>query len=169
MNGQNFQPQFQNVKFGIRKTLSIFWAGTESPFIAGSLSKIPRNFVLVLFILFFSSPVYAIDDTLAVRAIIGEAGNQGYHGMLALASALRNRGTLKGVYGVNAKHIDREPQWVFDQAKKAWIESKSNRIHSGDHWGSKICDKNWIAKMEQSGFVKVYDYKDHVFYRKETR
>ena len=33
----------------------------------------------------------------AVRAIIGEAGNQGYLGMLAVACGIRNRGTLKGV------------------------------------------------------------------------
>jgi CubicO group peptidase (beta-lactamase class C family) len=43
----------------------------------------------------------AISNAAAVRAIIGEAGNQSDDAMLAVASALRNRETLQGVYGVN--------------------------------------------------------------------
>lgn len=110
----------------------------------------------------------SLSEEKAIRAIIGEAAGEEYQGMLALACGLRNRGTLKGVYGLNAKHIDKEPGWVWDLAKKAWKESEYNRIHAGGHWGSKICDKKWIKKMENSGFVKVYEYKNHVFY-KEVR
>ena len=43
----------------------------------------------------------AISDPDAVRAIIGEAGNQSDSAMLAVASTLRHRETLQGVYGVN--------------------------------------------------------------------
>ena len=67
-----------------------------------------------------------INDQQAVRAIIGEAGNQGERGMLALACALRNRGTLKGVYGLRAKHVDKEPQWVWDMARRAGGGSAKN-------------------------------------------
>lgn len=102
-----------------------------------------------------------------VRAIIGESSNQGYRGMLAVACGIRNRGTLKGVYGLKAKHVDKQPEWVWQQAQKAWEESEHNRIHSGTHWGSTIIDKKWIKKMEQNNFVKVYSYKDHVFYREK--
>src|SRR3990167_7930662 len=38
------------------------------------------------------SPAYSDKD--AIRAVIGEAGNQGYAGMLAVACGIRNRGTL---------------------------------------------------------------------------
>ena len=42
---------------------------------------------------------YAKED--AIRAIVGEAANQGSQGMLAIACAIRNRGHLKGAYGLN--------------------------------------------------------------------
>lgn len=104
-----------------------------------------------------------IDDISAIRAIMGEARGEGYYGMLLVAVALRNRGTLQGVYGYKAKFT--EPQWVWDLAKKAWAESKYNRLHKGTHWGSKIIDKKWLDEMERSPeFVKVAEYKDHIFY-----
>lgn len=103
-----------------------------------------------------------VDDSLAVRAIIGEAGNQGYHGMLAVAVGIRNRGTLKGVYGVKAKHVDKEPTWVWDMARKAWAESEHNRIHTGTHWENikAFGTPYWVASM-----TMVYQYKDHNFYK----
>ena len=99
-------------------------------------------------------------DELCIRAIVGESSNQGYQGMLALASGLRNRGTLQGVYGLNAKH--KEPAWVWEQARKAWAESEHNRIHMGTHWENiKAFGKpSWAYKM-----TKVYEYKDHIFYK----
>ena len=105
-----------------------------------------------------------INDNLAIRAIIGEASNQGYQGMLALAVGIRNRGTLQGVYGLKAKHIDKESQWVWSLAKRAWQESKYNRIHSGTHWENiKAFGKPyWVKSMKE-----VYRYKNHVFYKKE--
>ena len=100
-----------------------------------------------------------------VRAIIGEASGEDYLGMLAVAVGLRNRGTLQGVYGLYAKHIDNEPDYIWGQAAEAWIESERNRIHDGNYWGSKTVDKKWVGKMEAEGFVKVYEYKNHVFYK----
>lgn len=73
----------------------------------------------------------------AVRAIIGEASGEGFNGMRAVASAIRNRGTLQGVYGLNAKHVDRQPAWVWAQARKAWAESAAKDYANGaDHWES---------------------------------
>lgn len=104
-----------------------------------------------------------------IRAIIGEASGEGFTGMKAIACAIRNRGTLKGVYGVNAKHVDKQPKWVWDMAKKAWEESETNDITDGaTHWGSKIVDKEWIAKMERSGYVKTFEYKNQAFYKRGT-
>jgi len=104
-------------------------------------------------------------DTYAWRAIIGEASNQGYDGMLAVAVGIRNRGSLYGVYGLNAKHIDKEPEWVWRLAKKAWEESKDNRIHTGTHWENikEFGEPYWVKSM-----VEVYRYKDHVFYKEQN-
>jgi hypothetical protein len=105
----------------------------------------------------------AVNDNLAVRAIIGEAGNQGEKGMLAVACAIRNRGTLKGVYGVNAKHIYKEPQWVWALAKKVWLESATKDITNGaTHWENikAFGTPYWVKSM-----VKVFEYKDHKFYK----
>jgi hypothetical protein len=109
----------------------------------------------------------AIPADQAVRAIIGEAADQGYEGMLAVACAIRNRGTLKGVYGLGAKHIDKEPEWVWDLARKAWKNSAECDVTKGaDHWENiKAFGKPyWADKCE-----KTYTHKDHVFYMCEER
>ena len=99
----------------------------------------------------------------AIRAIIGEAADQGYEGMLAVACGLRNRGTLKGVYGVNAKHIDNEPKWVWDLALKAWKESATKDIvAAADHWESdKFSIPTWAKDM-----VVTVKIGNHVFYKR---
>ena len=105
-------------------------------------------------------------DDNCIKAAMGEARGEGYQGLLAVCCGIRNRGTLDGVYGFNAEFT--EPEWVWDMARKAWTESESNRIHTGDHWGSTICDKDWIAKMRREGYIEVYKHKNHVFYRKDN-
>ncbi len=110
----------------------------------------------------FAYPAAIVPADLAIRAIIGEASNQGYRGMLALASGIRNRGTLQGVYGLKAKHVDNEPEWVWELAKKAWDESEFNRTHTGTHWENikAFGEPYWAKTMEV-----VYSFKDHVFYK----
>ena len=118
----------------------------------------------LLFVLALWAFAEEVDNN--VRAIIGEASNQGYQGMLAVAVGIRNRGTLQGVYGVNAKHIDQEPQWVWDMAEKAWAESKDNRIHTGTHWENikAFGEPYWVKSM-----VEVYRHKDHIFYKEKSK
>jgi hypothetical protein len=69
---------------------------------------------------------------------------------------------LLGVYGLKAKHVDNEPQYVCDMARKAWAESAHNLIHTGTHWENiKAFGKPyWIKNMQL-----VYQYKDHNFYK----
>lgn len=103
----------------------------------------------------------AIKDKDAVRAIIGEASGEGYRGMLAVACGIRNRGTLKGVYGLHARHVDKEPGWVWDLARKAWKESEHNDIVGGaGHWemSSRI---PWWAK----GMIVTAKIGHHTFYK----
>ena len=105
---------------------------------AHTVNRLPA-LLCVLAVLWGSSDVLAGDDRPAlkftdqeaVRAIVGEASGEGgnklvlkHKSMYAIACALRNRGTLKGVYGLNAKHVNKEPAWVFDMALKAWLASE---------------------------------------------
>ena len=63
----------------------------------------------------------------AVRAIVGEASKEGYNSMVAHAHALRNRGSLKGVNGLKADHVDHEYFLVWKMAEKAWEDSKKGQ------------------------------------------
>jgi len=90
----------------------------------------------------------SIDDSKAVRAIVGEAANQGRSGMLAVAGAMRNRGSLKGVYGVKNPSADKQPAWVWQRAREAWSASATNDITRGaTHWeNTKAFGKPYWAK-----------------------
>lgn len=106
---------------------------------------------------------FAFTENDAVRAIIGEASGQGYQGMLAVACAIRNRGTLKGVYGLKAKHVDRQPRWVWVKARKAWKEAKRRDITRGaTHWHNvdREGENYWTRKLTKT--VKI---NQHQFYR----
>lgn len=108
-----------------------------------------------------------IDDAMAVRALIGEASNQGYEGMCAHASAFRNRGTLQGIYGLNAPHVSQEPEWVWKMARRAWEASRTmDYVGGADHFGSVLVDKAWIAKMEKT-MIFVKQIKDVRFYKEK--
>lgn len=126
-------------------------------------------FLGLFWILNISTPAHAqvvqpaYTEAQAVRAIIGEASNQGYEGMLAVACAIRNRGTLRGVYGLKAKHVDQQPDWVWARARKAWKESAERDITGGaDHWENirAFGTPKWAEKM-----IRTVQVKDHVFYR----
>lgn len=123
--------------------------------------------VVGLAIVCFSEPTHeeSIDKKSAVCAIIGEAENQGYQGMLAVAGAIRNRGTLKGVYGVNSPRIKKHlySKKIFLLAEKAWAVSASLDITNGaDHWEniSAFGCPQWVKKC-----VETFRYKDHIFYK----
>lgn len=117
-----------------------------------------------------SKPVHASElpgmpGKQAILAIIGEAENQGYQGMLAVACAIRNRGTLKGVYGLNAPRVKQHKysDATYKLAQKAWYASFRQDITNGaTHWENiKAFGKpSWSNKM-----IETYRIKDHVFYR----
>ena len=104
-----------------------------------------------------------IDDSLAIRAIIGEASGEGSRGMLAVSYAIRNRGTLKGVYGVNAKHVDKQPAWVWQMAKDAWQLSgkypKSDPTKGATHWESTdFKEPYWAKSMAKTVLIGKHQF-----------
>lgn len=135
--------------------------------------------VFFAFILIFSGLSLAHADKIvisydekAIKSIIGEAENQGYDGMLAIACAIRNRGTLKGVYGLNAPRVknNKYTKRIYLEAKQAWETSKKliqwggNYDASGgaNHWENinQFGKPYWADKCIQTVIIK-----DHVFYR----
>lgn len=104
----------------------------------------------------------------AVNAIIGEAEDQGYLGQLYIACAIRNRGTLKGVYGEHAPRVLKKKysQKIKLAVIKAWKESETSdictQIKGANHWENiKAFGKpSWASNMEET-----LSYKDHVFFK----
>lgn len=135
----------------------------------GRPKKVNETIVgVVLLFMFLSYGVCfasSIPDDRAINAIIGEAENQGYDGMLAVACAIRNRGSLKGVYGEKAKRVvnHKYSDKTYKLAKKAWNESANKDITGGaDHWENinSFGTPSWAKDMKV-----VYKHKDHVFYK----
>ena len=87
-----------------------------------------------------------------VYCVIGESEDQGYIGMLAVSEAIRNRGTLKGVYGCTAnrvvKHLYSEE--TLRIATQAWRDSRGSGdcTHGATHWeGTKFKQPYWAKSM----------------------
>lgn len=123
--------------------------------------------------LILTSVAYAfeIDRTDAINAIVGEAAGEPYIGQVAVAEVIRNRARsgrgLKGVYGINAEHIKREPGSTFQRAARAWEESKQTELVKGATiWQSK-------KDLEITGFDKnqklefVTKIGGHYFFREK--
>jgi hypothetical protein len=67
----------------------------------------------------------------AVDAIIGEAGDQSFTTQVAVACAIRNRGTLQGVYGLNNPVVQKATPRVRAKALRAWQASARQDIVKG--------------------------------------
>jgi hypothetical protein len=73
----------------------------------------------------------AVPTAAAVDAIIGEAGNQSFATQVAVACAIRNRGTLAGVYGVNNPVVQKATAKVRARALRAWQASARRDVVMG--------------------------------------
>ena len=154
---------------GQRSAQIVSWGLCQPDFlqVMGVIDAIKARALGVLAILLIALPVNAtaaeIDSRLAVRAIVGEAANQGERGMLAVAGAIRNRGTLRGVYGVKNPIADRQPAWVWARAEKAWRESATNDVtHGATHWENcrAFGTPAWARSMTVTATIK-----DHTFFK----
>ena len=83
-----------------------------------------------------------ISEHKAVLAVIGEAEGEGYEGMLAVSCAIRNRGTLKGVYGLHSYRVvhHKYSNMTEATAETAWYNSRVPEectfIHGATGWGN---------------------------------
>lgn len=125
------------------------------------------------------SPAQAgqVDDNTAVKCILGEVRGdytefKDINVFVALAEALRTRGTTKGVYGCTA-YINEDDRLFMERRKyadialEAWRESElTNLTRGAQYWGSTVLDKGWINAMERAGYVKTYEIGHTAYYRK---
>jgi spore germination cell wall hydrolase CwlJ-like protein len=85
--------------------------------------------------------------------------------MTAVAEVIRRRGSLRGIYGLNAPHVDKEPSWVWTQAKKAWDDSATSDItHGATHFESTDFKTPYWTK----GMKEVAHIGKHKFYKKSV-
>ncbi len=102
------------------------------------------NKVIIVTILLLSTASVAqasgITRDKAILAIIGEGEGEPYQGKLALAYAIINRGTLKGVYGLHAPRVIKHKysDKVYADCAKAWdyaVSHPTSDITKGaSHW-----------------------------------
>lgn len=88
-------------------------------------------------ILFAKRPPLFTDDN-CIRAVVGEYAVHDYEGMKLLAHAIRNRKSLKGVYGFYAAHILRENKDIWVIASCAWFDSLNefDPLNGASEWRS---------------------------------
>jgi len=87
-----------------------------------------------------------LSDQAAIRAIVGEAANQSDRAMLAVAGALRNRGTLDGVYGYNAPVTRSSTSAVWARAARAWAQSAHQNIARGCRYFGCTTDARYFIR-----------------------
>ena len=104
-----------------------------------------------------------IIDNVAVRILVGEAANQGLKGMICVGEVIRHRNSVKGFCGFRSKHIMAEPKSVWKMAKIAWeLSAHTNYTQGADHFENV---HDFGVPCWAKDCVKVYEYKDHVFYK----
>ena len=102
-----------------------------------------------------------MDGEKAVQAIIGESAGESFQSKLAVAGAIRNRGTLDGVLGLrNQKMIQAQPPRVWRDARAAWAQSATNDVtHGGTFWESTNFKRPaWSKKMTLTATVGQFEF-----------
>lgn len=110
------------------------------------------------------------NEAYVVGCILGEAEDQGYEGMLAVAHGIRNRGHLRGVYGCRASRVvnNKVSGKIRNMAFKAWRQSRTGQDITGSatHWENvKAFGKPYWA----DSMIKTVQIMDHQFYKEKTK
>lgn len=133
-------------------------------------------FIILLCLLFsvvtavcFVHLAHAYTQDQAIQATIGEAEDQGLIGMEAVACAIRNRGSLRGVYGFKAPRVIKHKYRLetLKMAKYAILQSQDkdfceSLVHGATFWeGTRFKRPYWA-----SGMIVTATIKDQRFYKK---
>ena len=115
---------------------------------------------LVLSLFAVGSAEASIDERLAVKSLIGEAGGQSDQEIQAHAYALKNRGTLKGVYGLSAKHTPNPTPEQWQRVSAAWwtaLLDESDPLGGRTEWRSDYDLKIMAERGETPESQGLYD------------
>lgn len=110
-----------------------------------------------------------------VKAVIGEAEGESQEGKEAIACAINNRGTLKGVYGLHAPRVVKHlyGMGTYENAVVAVGMAQDQEyceslIHGAQYWGSLRYDKKWIKRMKANiHYIHTATIGNQSFYRKD--
>ena len=135
-----------------------------------------RRLILLMMFLAVTNSAYAgIDNTNAIKALIGEACGQGDKELQAHAYVLKNRGTLRGVYGLHSKQVAKASGETWQRASKAWniaLEDHSDPFGGRTEWRS-LYDLKIMAKRGETpkshGLYDPLRVGDTFFYKLEGR
>jgi spore germination cell wall hydrolase CwlJ-like protein len=140
----------------------------------GYKSKSVIVWVFTAVSMFLCGSCFANNDLVKIRmvnAIIGEAEGEPYEGKLAVACAIRNRGTLRGVYGEKSHRVlnHKYSHKTFIDAVRAYEESASpincKFIDGADHWeGTSFKQPAWAKNMITTATIGKQK-----FYRKDYK
>lgn len=100
------------------------------------------------------APAGVVAYNQAIMAIIGEAEGETMQGKIAVAEVIRNRSSLKGIYGVSAPRVVKKQYSAktLADATKAWEMSKTSNLTGGAMgWGNsadirKFKTQKWFKK-----------------------
>ena len=120
-----------------------------------------KRSILILSLL-ASLSAQAVPESQAIKAILGEAGGEPYAAQCAIASSIRLRGGLQGVYGVNNPCVKRASTKVIERAKRAWRESALKDFAHGCRYFGCAADAPWF---EKNGFKVVFAVNGVTFYK----
>lgn len=116
---------------------------------------------LAALIIFLIAAVMSQSDP--IKVIVGESANQGFKGMVAVGEVIRNRGSLKGMYGLNAKHHEKLLIWV--EASIAWPTSYFTDFVKGATQFENVWKFGFPKSWDRERLVCVTQIKDHWFFK----
>lgn len=101
-----------------------------------------------------------------IKALVGEVEGESYQTKLATAEALRNRGSLKGVYGINSKRISKASRKVWEECTLSWGESAhSNLVRGATVWGNKKDVEHFRKTRWFKSYVQTAHIGNHFFFK----
>lgn len=107
----------------------------------------------------------AVPENKAVRAIVGEASDQSFEGMVAVGEVIRRRGSVSGLNGYKAMSSRKESPEVWDKAREAWRFSETTNLSKGATFFENIYDFGFPESWDREKFVCVAQLGDHWFFK----
>jgi hypothetical protein len=129
--------------------------------------------VLVLGLFLICSNAFAsvpFTQANCIKALVGEVEGETFQTKLATAECLRNRGTLKGVYGINSKRLSKASRKAWAECELAWAKSKaSNLVDGATVWGNASDVKIFRKTKWFKSYVQTAHVGNHFFFKLKTK